>query len=511
MADVSNKQAQFQKGEDLGITVKREENFSEWFIQVLTKAELIDYTDISGCYVFRPNSYALWESIQRQFDDMIKKDGVKNAYFPCFVSERALKAEADNFEGFCPEVAWVTKSGNTQLENPIALRPTSETIMYPMFKKWVRSHRDLPIRVNQWCNVVRWEMKRCVPFLRSREFLWQEGHSIFASKEEADKEVLTILEFYRRIYEELLAVPVTKGKKTDLEKFAGADYTTTVEAYIAPNGRAIQAATSHSLGQNFSKVFDIKYESSGKQTMFGWQNSWGLSTRSVGVAIMVHGDDKGLRLPPRVAPIQIVIVPIPKKGAEDAINGKAHEIEALLSKAGFRVEVDKRENKPGWKYNYWETRGIPLRLEIGDKDLQKNAVMVCRRDTGKKESFSVDDLLTKIPATLDDMHNAMFDAAKAVKAAHTKTAVTFSEFITFLNDKNIVLVPFCCGSDCEEKVKERSKNESVAQATDEVVGLTGSAKSLCRPFDQPELKANTKCFGECGADAKEWCLFGRSY
>jgi len=259
----------------------------------------VEYTDISGCYTLRPNSFAMWEAVTKYLDDLIKKDGVKNAYFPCFVSSKALTAEADNFEGFCPEVAWVTKSGEADLAEPIALRPTSETIMYPMFAKWVHSHRDLPLRLNQWCNVVRWEMSRCVPFIRSREFLWQEGHSAYATQEEADKEVLDILGFYQSVYEDLLAVPVTRGRKTDMEKFAGAAYTTTLEAFVASNGRSVQACTSHSLGQNFSKVFKIQFEDANKEKQFAWQNSWGFSTRSLGVTIMVHGDDKGLKFPPR--------------------------------------------------------------------------------------------------------------------------------------------------------------------------------------------------------------------
>jgi prolyl-tRNA synthetase len=505
------KKVDLKKGEDLGITIKRDENFSEWFIQILTKGELIDYTEISGCYVFRPNSYALWEAIQAFFDAKIKKDGVKNAYFPCFVSKKALEAEKENFEGFCPEVAWVTKSGESELAEPIALRPTSETIMYPMFSKWVRSHRDLPLRLNQWCNVVRWEMKRCVPFLRSREFLWQEGHSVFATQAEAEKEVLTILDFYRSVYEDLLAVPVTKGRKTDAEKFAGADYTTTIEAYVSANGRAVQAATSHHLGQAFAKVFKIEFENDEKKRVCGWQNSWGLSTRTIGVMIMVHGDDKGLRLPPRVAPIQIVIVPIPKKGIEDKLNAKCDEIAGDLHKIGLRVEVDKRDNKPGWKYNDSETRGIPIRLEIGEKDLNNNSAFVYRRDTQKKEAIPFAELCTKIPHLLDDIHNHLYAEAKKIKTERTKQATSFSQFVTFLNEKCIVLVPFCCKGPCEDHVKDRSKKESVAQKSDEDIGLTGSAKSLCIPFEQPDLPAGTKCFGECGADAVKWCLFGRSY
>lgn len=496
------------------MSVTREADFSEWYIQVLTKAELIEYTDISGCYTLRPNAYAIWEVVQRTFDDLIKKDGVKNAYFPCFVSSSALKAEEENFEGFCPEVAWVTKSGESELAEPIALRPTSETIMYPMFSKWIRSHRDLPLRLNQWCSVVRWEMKRCVPFLRSREFLWQEGHSVFATEEEADKEVLDILEFYRYVYEDILAVPVTKGRKTEMEKFAGASYTTTVEAYIAANGRAIQAATSHSLGTNFSKIFKIEYENANKKHL-GWQNSWGLSTRSIGVAIMVHGDNKGLRVPPRAAPIQVVIVYIPRGQLTEKLRTKAEEIRDTLVAAGIRVEIDGRKQKPGWKYNYWELRGIPIRFELGGRDLEKEAVMACRRDTGEKKSMPWEGIVDSTKTLLDDIHQSLYDSAKALKTEHTKQCTTFQEFLGFLNQGNICLVPFCCTEACEKNVKKRSATESVGHASDEGFGLTGAAKSLCVPFDQPsdlsEDANKTPCFGECGADAVSWCLYGRSY
>lgn len=502
-----------KQGNQDGLSVTRKDNFSEWYIQVLTKAELIEYTDISGCYTLRPNAFAIWEVVTRYFDDLIKKDGVKNAYFPCFVSSKALKAEEENFKGFCPEVAWVTQSGDSELPEPIAVRPTSETIMYPMFGKWVRSHRDLPMRLNQWCNVVRWEMKRCVPFLRSREFLWQEGHSVYATEEEADKEVLDILEFYRSVYEDVLAVPVTKGRKTDMEKFAGAAYTTTIEAYIAPNGRAIQAATSHSLGQNFSKIFKIQFEDQKGEKQFGWQNSWGLSTRSLGVAIMIHGDDKGLRLPPRAAPTQIVIVCIPRGQNVDDLLQRAKELSDQLTSAGIRVEIDSRKEKPGWKYNYWEVRGVPIRFELGERDVTNKTVMACRRDTLTKQTISWDGIVESAKTLLDDIHQNLFNEAKKQKTEHTKQCTSFSTFIEHLSAGNICLVPFCCKEECEEKIKVRSREESKAHSSDEGFGLTGSAKSLCIPFVQPsDLTAEvTPCFGECGANAQSWCLFGRSY
>jgi len=340
----------------LGVETTREENFSEWYVQTITRSDMIEYTDISGCYVLKPWSFSIWEQIQNFIDSEIKKLGVKNSYFPCFVSQKALKAEADHLEGFAPEVAWVTKAGNSDMAEPIAIRPTSETIMYPLFSNWIRSHRDLPLKLNQWCNVVRWEFKHPVPFLRTREFLWQEGHTCFATKQEADTEVLQILDLYRQAFEDLLAVPVTRGKKTDKEKFAGGLYTTTCEAFIATNGRAIQACTSHCLGQNFAKIFNITYESEGSKTKSHiWQNSWGFTTRSIGIMIMVHGDNDGLVLPPRVAPVQVIIVPVYTKTNKDFINQQCEKIRDILIEVGVRVETDLRDNyKSAWKYNYWE-------------------------------------------------------------------------------------------------------------------------------------------------------------
>lgn len=328
----------------LGLSVKKEEDFANWYTQVITLSEMIDYSDISGCYVLRPWSFFIWETIQRYFDDEIKKLGVQNAYFPLFVSERALMTEKDHLEGFAPEVAWVTRSGTTELAEPIAIRPTSETIMYPFFAKWIRSHRDLPLELNQWSNVVRWEFKDATPFLRSREFLWQEGHTAHDSYESAQQRVLSILDLYALVYEHLLAVPVIKGMKTESEKFAGARHTTTVEAYINGSGRAIQGATSHNLGQNFGKMFKISFEDEKGEKQIPWQTSWGLTTRSIGVSVMVHGDNKGLVLPPRVAPIQAIICPISHKSIDykDLVK-YADDIKHELRRAGVRVDIDDRQ------------------------------------------------------------------------------------------------------------------------------------------------------------------------
>jgi len=494
-----------------GLSVKKESDFSEWYVQAITRAELIEYTDVSGCYVLRPWSFRMWELVTAFFDGEIKKSGVRNAYFPCFVSEKALKAEESHINGFVAEVAWVTKSGSTDLKEPVALRPTSETIMYPMFAKWVRSHRDLPLRLNQWCNVVRWEFKHPVPFLRSREFLWQEGHSAFATKQEADAEVLEILELYRRVFEELLAVPVIRGKKTDHEKFAGGDYTTTIEAFIDTNGRAIQAATSHGLGQNFAKIFNVNFENENREKSLVWQNSWGLTTRSLGIMIMVHGDNKGLVIPPRVAPQQVILVPIYKGKNQEAINSKTKEIEQILVKGGIRAEADLRDNyKPGWKYNHWEMKGVPLRLEVGERDIANNQVFSARRDTGEKKSIPLENLVDNVNKVLDTIQQSMFEAAKARREPHLKETTKWGEFLEHLNTKNIVRVPFCGQEKCEDGVKKRSAAESKAQQTDQKFELTGAAKSLCIPFEQPELTAGTKCFA-CETDAVSWTYFGRSY
>uniref|UniRef100_A0A915IZZ6 glutamate--tRNA ligase n=1 Tax=Romanomermis culicivorax TaxID=13658 RepID=A0A915IZZ6_ROMCU len=358
-----DKKADLKKQTRLGLEVLKEDNFSEWYSQIITKAEMIEYYDISGCYVIRPWAYALWESIQNVFDAKIKSIGVSNCYFPMFVSKAALEKEKTHISDFAPEVAWVTKSGQSDLAEPIAVRPTSETVMYPSFAKWVQSHRDLPIKINQWCNVVRWEFKHPTPFLRTREFLWQEGHTAHASKQEAVDEVHQILDFYATVYEDLLAIPVIKGRKTEKEKFAGADFTTTLEVYIPGNGRGIQACTSHHLGQNFSKMFEIVYEDpETKQKQYAYQNSWGLTTRSIGVLAMVHGDNRGLVLPPRAAKIQLIVIPCgitanTTNEQEKTLLASCQKLAIDLKSSGIKADADLRDNySPGWKYNHWELK-----------------------------------------------------------------------------------------------------------------------------------------------------------
>jgi len=507
------------RSKQLGIEVSKTEDFAAWYTQVITKAEMIEYYDISGCYILRPWSYSIWESIKDFFDIEIKKLGVQNAYFPLFVSEKALCTEKDHIEGFAPEVAWVTRSGKSDLKEPIAVRPTSETIMYPAFSNWIRSHRDLPLKLNQWSNVVRWEFKNPVPFLRTREFLWQEGHTAFATQHEAEEEVLTILDLYRRVYEDLLAVPVIKGRKSEKEKFAGAFFTTTVEAYIPEVGRGIQAATSHCLGQNFAKMFHIEFEDDEnlkdgekKKRKFVWQNSWGLTTRTIGIMAMIHGDDKGLILPPRVAPIQIVIVPI-FYGETEILQAKAHEVAAELKKQGFRVTVDDRTNyNPGWKYNYWELKGVPLRFELGPKDLQNEQVVIARRDNSVKEEVKLVDLATRVPQLLNDIHNDLFAKAREARDAKCVKARNWDDFIAHLNKGFIILTPWCQQTSCEEDVKARSAGakDEKEQDKEEFIQLTGSAKTLCLPLNQDPLEKDAVCFC-CGAPASRWSLWGRSY
>ncbi|KAL9656291.1 hypothetical protein ABK040_007904 [Willaertia magna] len=513
------KQPQVKKEkENEGLDVKKSENFGEWYSQLITKAELLDYYDISGCYILRPNAFFIWEQIQKFFDAKIKKLGVKNCMFPMFVTKRALETEKDHVEGFSPEVAWVTKCGSSDMEEPIAIRPTSETIMYPSYAKWIKSHRDLPLRLNQWTNVVRWEFKHAVPFIRSREFYWQEGHSAFANKEEADEEVLAILNEYANIYEQLLAVPVIKGKKTENEKFAGADYTTTVEAFIPANGRAVQGGTSHHLGQNFSRMFGIKFEDKNKETQLAYQNSWGFTTRSIGVMLMVHSDDKGLVLPPRVASTQVVVIPLYFKDKDNtALVEKAKEVVSELEKAGIRVELDDRlERTPGWKYNYWELRGIPLRIEVGPKDLEKNQLMLCRRDTGEKFTMALNEFSgSSIQNVLDKIHDSMLERAREERTKRLVFTRTWEEFIKELNSGNLCYIPWYESKAAEEYIKEQSKLQSVQSLSDSNSGLTGAAKSLCIPLDQssfPSLEGLSTFYPE-ESDKKPtcWCLFGRSY
>ncbi|EEC43698.1 predicted protein [Phaeodactylum tricornutum CCAP 1055/1] len=479
---------------------------------------MISYYDISGCYILRPWSYKMWELIQVWFNAKIEDMGVENAYFPLFVSQDRLEKEKDHVEGFAPEVAWVTRSGEGDLARPIAVRPTSETIMYPAYSDWIKSHRDLPLKLNQWSNVVRWEFKYPTPFLRTREFLWQEGHTAHATFEDADATVMEALELYRGVYEDLLAVPVVPGYKTEKEKFAGGFRTTTVEAYIAGSGRAIQGATSHNLGQNFGKMFEISFQNEKGESQIPWQTSWGLTTRTIGVMVMVHGDDTGLVLPPRVAPLQVVIVPIiSKKLTPEQADPYCLSILADLKKAGLRAKYDDRSAyNPGWKYNHWEQKGVPVRIEVGPRDIEQKSARVVVRHNSDKEDHPVEGLGSLLRNMMDVIHDAMFTKAKDARDAHVVQVTDWKDFVPNLEKNNLVLTPWCGGEhqEWEETVKEKSRAESLLargeEVEDEKTATSVAAKTLCIPFAQPELPAGTKCIAS-GMEATCWVLWGRSY
>lgn len=500
----------------LGLEATKQENLSEWYSQVITKGELIEYYDVSGCYILRHWSFAIWKAIRNWFDAEITKMGVRECYFPMFVSRAALEREKTHIADFAPEVAWVTKSGESDLAEPIAVRPTSETVMYPAYAKWIQSYRDLPLRLNQWSNVVRWEFKHPQPFLRTREFLWQEGHTAFASKSDADKEVLDILDLYAQVYTDLLAIPVVKGRKTEKEKFAGASYTTTVEAFVSASGRAIQGATSHHLGQNFSKMFEIVYEDpETQQKQFVFQNSWGITTRTIGVMIMVHADNQGIVLPPHVACIQAIIVPcgitVNTSDAErQQLLDACKKLESSLIAGGVRCEGDYRDNySPGWKFNHWELKGVPVRIELGPKDMKANQIVAVRRDTGEKLTLALENVESKIKELLEAVHESMLNKARKDLEEHTKLTKDWSEFCKLLDQKNLLLSPFCGECSCEDKVKADSARDEEAEPGAPSMG----AKSLCIPFDQPTaITADDKCIHpSCTNNPKYYTLFGRSY
>lgn len=508
-----------KKGETLlALQWKKHENFPNWYTDVIVLSEMISYYDISGCYILRPWSYKMWELIQEWFNVEIREMEVENAYFPLFVSKDRLEKEKDHVEGFAPEVAWVTKSGEGDLAKHIAIRPTSETIMYPAFSDWIQSHRDLPLKLNQWSNVVRWEFKYPTPFLRTREFLWQEGHTAHATFEEADETVMQALELYRKVYEELLAVPVIPGYKTEEEKFAGGFRTTTVEAYIAGSGRAIQGATSHNLGQNFGKMFDITFQNEKGVSQTAWQTSWGLTTRTIGVMVMVHGDDVGLVLPPRVAPIQAVVIPIlSKKLSPEQATPYCNPIVEELKAAGIRVKLDDRAAyTPGWKYNHWEQKGVPLRIEVGPRDIEQKSVRIVVRHNGAKEDYPVEGIGALVKGKLDEIQTTMFEKAREARDSHVVQVTEWKDFVPNLEKNNLVMTPWCGGEhkDWEEWVKKTSREESLKargeEAEDDKTATSVAAKTLCIPFKQPDLPSGSKCIAS-GLDATCWVLWGRSY
>jgi prolyl-tRNA synthetase len=466
-------------------------DFSRWYLDVVRKAELADYSPVKGFMVIRPYGYAIWELIQRELDDRIKATGHVNAYFPLLIPESLLTREAEHVEGFAPQVAWVTKGGTDELDEKLVIRPTSETIFGVMYQKWIQSWRDLPVLINQWANVVRWE-KVTRPFLRTTEFLWQEGHTAHETAEEAQEETLKILALYKDVAENILAMPVMDGQKSDSEKFAGASRTYSIEALMG-DGRALQAGTSHNLGQNFAKAFGIQFQGRDKTLQYAWTTSWGVTTRLIGAVIMTHGDDSGLILPPKVAPWQIVIVPIPRGNWKETVLPKCREIRDQLAAAGLRVKLDDDDsNTPGWKFSEYEMRGVPLRLEIGPKDIEKSAVFAARRDTRAKQSIPMDGLAESVTKILDEIQTGLLAKAKQFREEHTSRATTWAEFTTLMEGRpGFVIAPWCESAPCEAEIKTET------QATIRNIPF-GSATPT-----EPCLK--------CGKPATVYAWFAKAY
>jgi len=444
-------------GKEIGITVKKSEDFSEWYTQTVIKSELADYAPVKGLIVLRPDGYSIWESIKSSLDAKFASTGHRNGFLPTLIPESLLAKEKDHFEGFNPEVFWVTKSGDSELGDRLALRPTSETLAYTLFSKWIRSWRDLPLKINFWNTALRAEIKATKPFLRTSEFLWQEGHTVHMEKDEAEKEVTDILGLYKKTVEEELAIPVITGKKSEKEKFVGAVYTLTMES-LMPDGKALQMGTSHFLGQNFSKPFNLKYADKENVESYAWQTSWGVSWRLIGGMIMVHGDDRGLVLPPRVAPIQVIIIPIYYSDEDkEKIHNASQEIEEKLKKSKIRVQVDNREQlTPGFKFNDWEMKGIPLRIEIGPKDLEKNQVTFAIRHNRQKDEQDIAGLVDRVVSELEKIHNDMFNDAKKILEDRTIEVDTYDMFKAELEKGRLIKAPICENPDCEERIKEET-------------------------------------------------------
>ena len=464
-----------------------EEDFAKWYTDVVKKAELIEYTSVKGCMVIRPYGYAIWENIQKTLDTMFKKTGHENVCMPMFIPESLLNKEKDHVEGFAPEVAWVTHGGNEKLEERLCVRPTSETLFCEHYANIIQSYRDLPKLYNQWVSVVRWE-KTTRPFLRSREFLWQEGHTIHATSEEAQEETIRMLNVYADFCENYLAMPVVKGVKTEKERFAGAEDTYTIEA-LMHDGKALQSATSHFFGDGFAKAFNILYSGKDNKQHHPFQTSWGCTTRLIGAIIMTHGDDNGLVLPPAVAPIQMVIIPI--AAHKEGVLDKANELYAKLADV-CRVKLDDSDNSPGWKFAEYEMKGVPLRLEIGPKDIEKNQCVIVRRDSGEKIFVSLDELETKIPELLKAVHDGLYQKAYDRRASMTFTAKDFDELKDIADNKPGFIKAMWCGDRaCEDKLKEEA-------------GVT----SRCIPFEQENLADTCVC---CGKPATKMLYWGKAY
>ena len=471
---------------------KKSENISDWYTDVILKAELADYGPVRGTMVIRPYGFSIWEKVQEVFNDLIRQDGVQNAYFPLFIPHKLMMKEKDHVEGFSPELALVTIGGGKKLEEPLVVRPTSETIMYEMYSKWIKSWRDLPIKINQWNNVVRWE-KRTYLFLRTMEFLWQEGHTAHAEEGEAIETALKALEWYRIVYEDYYAIPVISGVKSESEKFPGAKTTYAVEP-LMPDGKALQAATSHNLGQNFSKIFDISFQDENGENKFVWQTSWGLSTRSLGGLFLVHGDDQGLIIPPKVAPIQVVIIPIYKSSQEDQeLEIYIEKIFNTLRDRGIKVFIDNRGGySVGRKFNDWEIKGVPIRIEIGEAEKKDNTVTVVRRDTNEKLSVSESDFSDEVYHLLDAIQENLFKKAGEFLRENTHQVSNYDEFKKIMSGKRGYIKAFWCeDAECEAKIKEETK-----------------ATTRVRPLTEEESKG--KCV-HCGREAKHIWYFAQAY
>jgi prolyl-tRNA synthetase len=436
-----------------GMTAKKAESFDEWYTQVILRAEIADYTAVSGCLAYRPSGYAIWENIQKATDAEFKKIGIQNTYFPLFIPERLLRKEAEHVEGFSPEVAWVTQAGDSPLDERLAVRPTSETMMYEVVPRWIRSWRDLPLRLNQWNNVVRWEFRHPTPFLRSREFLWNEGHTLFATKGEADAERDQILGIYRMITEEFLALPGYTGRKTDSEKFAGAEATFSIE-HLLPDGKAIQGPDFHSDGQRFSKAFEIVFIDQEGEKQFAWQNTWAITTREIGVMLAVHSDDKGAVIPPKLAGIQVVVVPIVNDENKAAILNEASKIAQSLASI-CRIKFDDRDNlTPGRKFNEWELKGVPLRVEVGPRDVKSRQAVLVRRDTGEKRVVALEILTHEVTTELNLIQQSLLERAREFLITHTSEAKSLQQLKEIIKEKGgIVRIPWCGKQTCEERLK----------------------------------------------------------
>ena len=464
------------------------EDFAQWYTDVVKKAELIDYSNVKGCMVIKPAGYAIWENIQKELDRRFKETGVENVYMPMFIPESLLQKEKDHVEGFAPEVAWVTHGGLNQLQERMCVRPTSETLFCDFYKGDIQSYRDLPKVYNQWCSVVRWE-KETRPFLRSREFLWQEGHTAHATEEEAVERTEQMLDVYADFCKEVLSIPVVKGRKTDKEKFAGAVATYTIEA-LMHDGKALQSGTSHNFGTGFAEAFGIQYTDKENKLQYVHQTSWGMSTRIIGAIIMVHGDDSGLVLPPAIAPTQVMVIPIQQK--KEGVLDKAYELKETLKRAGFRTKVDDSDKTPGFKFSEQEMLGIPVRVEIGPRDIENGKCLICRRDNGEKIEVAIDELSDKIAKLLPQIQQDMYDRAKKHLEEHTYEATTKEEFEKIFAERSGFVKAMWCGeTECEEKIKEDM-----------------AVTSRCMPFEQKCL--SDKCV-YCNKPAKKMVYWGRAY